>query len=503
MEKIKRFAKNYKYSIPLALVIILVIFIATRGGDAQVKSETVTVVKTNVVQEVSVTGRVVPAQEVELAVQSGGKITSISTKVGQKVVAGQTLLRVDTSDLQIRLGRQQASLEKARLALGKQAPGTSAQDALNKSYEDGFNTVTESFVDIPTMVSELHNMFYGAYYSPYLDDQNLRSISETARSNKYSIGVRFDRAEDRYDALLKIYNTFSRNASPQQLDTMLSETYALLKELSDIVKDTQTLVKFVEDRTSAPRPSEIDRDQTTLDSYSADINSHLTAITSIRTEIKDSQKGITDQSSDIQSSRIDIRQAELDVQDTLVQISQRTIKSPTAGTVTDITAEIGETISPGSPVISVISSNQYEIEANLPEADIAKVVVGAEVDVTLDAYGSDVIFKARVTSVNPSETLVDGVATYKTQFQFIDNDDRIKSGMTASLIIKGERKENVIAIPQRSVITRGLEKFVQVLEGEKIVEKTVQTGLRGTDGNIEITSGISEGEKVVVFSEQK
>lgn len=503
MNRIKRFLKNYKYSIPTALVLIIGIgFLATRG-EKPVSAETITATRTTIAQEVSVTGRVVPAQEVALAIQSGGKVSSISVKVGQKVVSGQTLLRVDTSDLQIRLGRQRAALEKAQLALERQNPEATAQDELNKAYEDGFNAITDSFVDIPTIVTELHNVLYDASYSPYLSDSNLRSIGGTARDDKSEVGIRFDRAEDTYEELVKRYQRLTRNSSNEEVVAMLAETHAISKNLSDIVKDMRSLIKYVEDRASDPQPEEIDRDQETFEGYTADLNAHLSAISSVQADIKDAQKGITDQTNDVQSSQIDIRQAELDIQDTLVQISNRTITSPVNGVVTDIQAEVGETISAGNPVISVISSNQYEIEANIPEADMAKVQVGAETEVTLDAYGSDVLFRAKVLSINPAETLLDGVATYKTKFQFIENDERIKSGMTASLIITGERKENVIAVPQRSVISRGLEKFVQVLENNVIVDKTVQTGLRGTDGSIEIVSGISEGDKVVVFSEQK
>jgi RND family efflux transporter MFP subunit len=503
MEKIKRFIKNYKYSVPTAiiLIIIVLIFLSTRGGN-KVKAETIDASRATVSQEVSVTGRVVPSESVDLAIQAGGKVTSIPVKVGNKVTEGQTLLRVDSADLQIRLGKQQAALQKAQLALSKQDPKATAEDTLRKAYEDGFNTLADSYVDIPTIVTELDQILYKSGYSNYLSSTNLRSLSQTAADNRTNIGVRFDRAQDTYEVVNRKYGSFNRNASAQELNSMLSDTHSLLTNLSDIVKDLRNLVKYVKDNTNEPRATEIDRDLTTLDSYISDINTHLAALSAVQATIKDAQKGITDQSSDIESSQIDIRQAQLDIQDTIVQINNRTIKAPANGIVTDVKAKVGETISPGSPIVSIISADQYEIEANIPEADMAKVVVGAETEVTLDAYGSDVIFKARVISVNPAETLVDGVATYKTKFQFVDNDERIKSGMTASLIIKGETKDNVIAIPQRSVITRGQEKLVQILDGEKIVEKKVQTGLRGSDGSIEIVSGIAEGEKVVVFNEQ-
>ncbi|MES2437382.1 MAG: efflux RND transporter periplasmic adaptor subunit [Patescibacteria group bacterium] len=502
MQKIKRFIKNYKVSVPVFIVVLIIIGFAATRGKAVVKSDTITAARGTVAQEVSVTGRVIPAQDVDLAVQSGGKVTSITAKVGQEVTAGQTLLRVDSADLQIRLGRQQAALAKAQITLNKGSSQTAEGD-LKKAYDDGFSAIEDAFVDVPTIISEVHDMLYDNSYSPYLSDNNVRNTGDTAQKLKLDTGYEFDRVEDAYDVIIKRYQSFSRTASTEELESMLNETYALTKNLSDVIKDMRNLVKYISDRTAAPQPSEIARDEDTLEGYTTKVNSHLSEIVTVQNTIKNSRKGLTDESSDTQSNRIDIQQAQLDIQDTLVQISNRTIKSPVNGIVTKVDAEVGETISPSGPVISIISANQFEIEANIPEADMAKIAVGADTDVTLDAYGNDVVFKAKVVAIDPAETLVEGVATYRTTFQFVEKDERIKSGMTASIEVKGEQKENVIAVPQRSVITKNDQKFVQVLVGETIVDKPVQTGLRGSDGNIEITSGIVEGDKVVVFTEAK
>ena len=91
------------------------------------------------------------------------------------------------------------------------------------------------------------------------------------------------------------------------------------------------------------------------------------------------------------------------------------------------------------------------------------------------------------------------MATYKTTFQFVKENTGIKSGMTANIDILTANKENVIVIPQQAVITRDGEKFVKILADDgTIKEVEVETGLRGSDGNMEIISGINEGDKVVI-----
>jgi multidrug efflux pump subunit AcrA (membrane-fusion protein) len=70
--------------------------------------------------------------------------------------------------------------------------------------------------------------------------------------------------------------------------------------------------------------------------------------------------------------------------------------------------------------------------------------------------------------------------------------------MTANIDILTEEKNNVLALPQRLLIRKDNEVFAQILENGAVKEIPVQTGLRGSDGYVEIVSGLSEGQQVVV-----
>jgi len=74
--------------------------------------------------------------------------------------------------------------------------------------------------------------------------------------------------------------------------------------------------------------------------------------------------------------------------------------------------------------------------------------------------------------------------------------------MTANINIQSAKKDNVIALPQRALIREDGKKYVRVLRGEAIERVEVETGLQGSDGNIEILSGIEEGDKVIVFLQE-
>jgi multidrug efflux pump subunit AcrA (membrane-fusion protein) len=151
--------------------------------------------------------------------------------------------------------------------------------------------------------------------------------------------------------------------------------------------------------------------------------------------------------------------------------------------------------------MAVISKDKFKIETNVPEADIAKVGVGNVANVSLDAYGRDTIFPTKVIAIDPAETVIDGVSTYKVTLQFITEDERIKSGMTANIDIVTAKKEGILAIPQRALIRKDGIRIVRVLVEKEIEERKVETGIVGFDGFIEILSGLKEGETIVVFSD--
>jgi HlyD family secretion protein len=153
-------------------------------------------------------------------------------------------------------------------------------------------------------------------------------------------------------------------------------------------------------------------------------------------------------------------------------------------------------------MVSLMSDNNFKITANVPEVDVAKLSVGEEADVTLDAYGADVPFNAVVDLIDPAETVIQGVSTYKVTLRFVKKDERIRSGMTANIDIKTAKKEDVLYLPARSVITKDGKKYVKIPNGlTETLETEVTVGLRGSDGSIEILSGLNEGDTIVTFEQ--
>ncbi len=201
---------------------------------------------------------------------------------------------------------------------------------------------------------------------------------------------------------------------------------------------------------------------------------------------------------------IAVYQAKVDkARASMVELEQKlndaTLKAPFPGTVAKINVKIGEVVTAGGdPVISLISTSKFEIEVNVPEADIGKVKVGNPVGISLDAFPEE-SWPGQVAEVEPAETIIEGIVYYKVKVVFDEIDQRVKAGMSADISIETERKENVLYVPYRSIVYKQGKKMVRVVEGEEIKQVEVKTGIKNEQGEIEILSGLEQGQEVITF----
>jgi RND family efflux transporter MFP subunit len=202
---------------------------------------------------------------------------------------------------------------------------------------------------------------------------------------------------------------------------------------------------------------------------------------------------------DIQTQEAVVDQAKASVDSYASSYNKTILRAPFEGKITKIVPEIGDIVNANSTVISLIGGDTYQIETNVAESDIAKVKEGNTAKVTLDAYSSDIFFTATVVQVDLSATEIEGVATYKTILKFDKEDPRIMPGMTANIDILSNKKENVIFVPSRSIITKNGKKFVKIVinEKNKTKETNILTGIKGSDGRTEVISGLSVGDKII------
>lgn len=475
--------------------------------------------KGNVVQEVSVTGRVVPAEEVSLAFEQGGRIQGVSVSVGDKVERGDVLLSLSADDTRAQLAQAQATVAAEEAKLAELKNGTRAEEisiyeakvaSAKSSLYDAEKGAVEAVQDAYTKSDDvIHNKA-----DQLFNDPRTRNAELDVFVNNDQLRIDVERQRIIIEGILEEWRTSSDRLLPSSdLENAVDDAKAKLTTIRAFLDDMAYITTMLTAST--------DLSATTITGWKTDITTGrtnvntavslvsaaeekwraaLSALDVAKADLAYKRSGSPEEQIAAQKARVDQMKANVSMY--LATLSKATLRAPISGVVTKQDGKRGEIVSMNAPLVSIMSSAQYEIEAYVAEADLAKIKIGDAANITLDAYGDSDIFAAMITEIDPAETIKEGVSTYKTTLQFTANDERIKSGMTANVVVAAGMKEGVVSVPGRAVLLENGVQYVRIVRDEKtnMIEKTpVTVGLRGSDGSIEIISGVNEGDKVVTF----
>jgi RND family efflux transporter MFP subunit len=548
MEKIKTIFKK-----PLNIILMVAIIFAGAGiymykaSNKESSYEFIEVKKGEITQLVSVTGKVKPADSVDLAFEKSGKVASISVKVGDRILAGQQLASLSNADLAAQLAQAQASLDKEKVKLAELKAGTRPEELqiaqttvenaektltdaianlanvkskatidLNNYYNDVKDILNDAYIDADDAVNkQVDELFVGDNTSnPQLVFYTSSQAKSNAEYKRWRAGQELTLFKSDLDNLAQ--DQTSLDTAMVTAKSRLAVVLDFLTSLSDAVNDASnvsstTLANYkyyvntarTNVNTAITSISTQEQyiatqkatNQSNISTAEASVNTAKNSLAKAQDELKLKQAGSTVE--EIAAQEAQIKYAQANVQNYQASLTKTIIYSPINGVVTKKEAEVGEIVAANATVISVLSVAQFEVEANVSENEIAKVSLNDKIEMTLDALGPTEKFSGRVVEIDPAETIVSGVIYYKATSVFDVEDARIKSGMTVNLDIQTDKKEDVLYLPYYVVKERNGDRYVQVLENGKLKEKIIKTGLEG-ETMIEIIEGLAEGEKVVV-----
>lgn len=190
-----------------------------------------------------------------------------------------------------------------------------------------------------------------------------------------------------------------------------------------------------------------------------------------------------------------------------VNVENTYIRAPFSGTVLTKNAEVGEIVAPfassasskGS-VVTLADMRSLEVEADVSESNINKVVIGQPCEIVLDAYPT-VRYRGHVKKIVP--TADRARATVLTKVVFDGLDDRVLPEMSArvNFFLDSSASASVTAqmlsVPKDAITSRNGQKVVFVIDGDYVTQMPVSTG-REAGKTVEIIQGLSAGQRVVL-----
>jgi multidrug efflux pump subunit AcrA (membrane-fusion protein) len=193
-------------------------------------------------------------------------------------------------------------------------------------------------------------------------------------------------------------------------------------------------------------------------------------------------------------SALEVAQAKFNMAKAILE--NLTITAPIGGVVLESTAQTGVTFNAEATLFKIGNPKALEVEANITEEDFPLVSLGREVEVFFDAR-SDVTMTGRVDRIIPKRIEGDR-PRYQIYITLDEVPDGLADGMTADASITIAKRENVLCLPRSVVRASGVDEVsLKTWNGKSIEPRMVTVGLRG-DSDVEIVSGLKEGEQVVI-----
>ena len=510
--KILPFWKKKRYIIPAALVLIFILYKIFHKTASPYQFVPVT--QGTITETVSVTGNTTPVKSVSLGFQNSGTVAGVYHDVGEHVSAGTVIATLNASDLFAQLSGAQANLDAAQAKLDGLKAGAQPQDiavsqaSLAKAQQDLANmyasivdTSSSAYASADDAVrTQLDSFFTNAETaSPQLTFQT--SDSGTV----VSLEILRAQASTTLNAWKAELTTVSTASSPSDLSKVAADGSADLKQIQGFLLAVSPVLNAARDLSS----TQFSADKTTLNVATTEVNGALTSLNSLTQNIASEnlivsqlaaqlalkQAGAT--SSDLAAQQAAVESAQASVQSAQAKLGNSEIVAPISGVITQEDAKIGQVASPGTPLVSIISDGNFEVDALVPETDVGKLAVGNAVNMTFDAFPGET-FTGKIFYVDPAETITSGVVDYKIKVSFDKDDARMKSGLTANLDIVTRSHDNALILPQYAILVNDQGSFVETLDAKKAVVKTpVTLGIQDQGGNAEVLSGVTVGEEVL------
>lgn len=469
----------------------VVIYLIVHHTDPLAHATVTTVEKQNLEKTVLASGTVTSSTDLVLSFQATDIVNSVRVSVGQKVKQGQILATLTSGEENAAVAQARGKLLAAQAAYHKVLEGTSNEE------------ITLAQVQLDTTKKVQDGLVENAHRKLLSADLVAEPQDPDAAINTPIIGGTYTGGPGEYFLRVDLLNNDKRIVV-----NGLEATTASISSITPQPLGKYGLTILFPNETDFSNGSEwkIEVPNTTGASYVSNLNAYDAAVENRDATVAQAQaaldlKKATARQSDVDAALANVITAQAALDEANAVLEKKIIRAPADGTITKIDIAVGKLAQTNQSAITLQDVDHLYVEALVNESDVSLVAIDQPVTITYDAFGPDKQFSAKVSSIDLAPTVDQGVVNYKIK-TLIDTADSIKPGMTANLTIHTASRTNVLVIPLRAVTVANNTQTVQVLTDErrgKTQLRTITTGLVGDGDLVEVTSGLSEEEKVVTF----
>lgn len=401
------------------------------------------------------TGVVVSEQEADLKSQSSGQITSVTTHVGDVVSKGQVLATLSNQDIRAQLGQAEAAvqIQKAQLAeLERKTSGNSYIGTIEQQQQAVIDNahsklLSEGLIAEPS--SDSYTVFDGS--SPLTPP--VISGRYSGPEGTYKVIIRRGSQINDYEIYVFNLETVRDVEISDTAPTPLG-TRGLFISFPDPIRDYIDTIWYV----TLPNT----KSSTYTQNYSAYVLAQESAGVTVQQSLVSEEQ--------LDSQRAQIAQAEANVAVVQAQLSKTIVRAPFSGNVVAVPVSIGEYVSTGQSIVSLINKSGLSIQSFMSSDESKRIQVGDEVVINKKVPG---LITHVSSGINTTNGKVEVLITPN------DSEDVLVIGEFVDVDIHttGDSTSNIVSVPLQAVRPRSNGSVVYVINNDGIIrEEKVETG---------------------------
>jgi len=472
-----------KVVIGLILAIVIMALVVTTacigGNEGEVSQQLVKVTRGDLTLSVTGSGKIETFREARPTFGSAGKLDRILVQEGDEVGEGDVLARLDTSALELALSQAKMALVQAEVALKKSKLAKQTAEYNLKNTEG-----MEDSLGLAVLNAEIGL------------EQAQRDLDRGIQATDYLAAVaQLKKAETWYKFVVEDWPRDSAITDDWHMALERAE-----RQLEVAQANYDSILSGYDSREITLKKRQVEAAEMTLAQAQKDLDDLAEDIAMQRLQIESAEQDIMQAEQSVELARQSLNDAQR-------QLDEATIFATFDGIVAQVLAKEGDNIPSPSmapqAIVLLIDPSQMELVVEVDEIDIPLVRLGQEAVISVDAL-PDAEFEGRITAVYPVPKEEGGVVLYEVRLSLdVPEDSLIKVGMSASADVLMDKRSNVLIVPSRAIYQNSQgETIVKVMADKQVQERTVVVGL--DDGlRVEIISGLSEGETVVIESKAR
>jgi membrane fusion protein, copper/silver efflux system len=169
-----------------------------------------------------------------------------------------------------------------------------------------------------------------------------------------------------------------------------------------------------------------------------------------------------------------------------------TVHAPRTGVVVSRGVTVGTSVDPSTTLLTIADLSRVWVLAELPEANIPGIRVGATAQLDFPASGRPP-FAARVDFLYP--TLTDRTRTLRVRFSAANPGGGLRPGLYGTAAFESAGP-SVVTVPRDAVVDTGAQQYVFVATADRFEPRAIKLGVQLAD-RVEVREGLEEGERIV------